>query len=255
MSVDRATTKKTESRAFAPATRFAGRRLARVAPHRSIVKSSRADCLDDAPPRRIEASCERPDRLKNIVEPEVFEIWSGGRLMSARPEVCGGAIIGCSGTDTIFKGTKYDYLARGDRLTHRFATIIGDTTRALAVLIAASHPPVAAGLVQETVYLHSGELETGNVDLDAGGRNGWNVAFDRTYHFRTMVPGFLGLGWSSLIFRSVRALPNGNVEYRTRRCRSSATPSSMRGRSSRRRSISAPAAASSPRSAGTARDG
>jgi RHS repeat-associated protein len=157
-------------------------------------------------------SCERPDRLKNLVEPEVFEMWSGGRLFSARPEVCTQA--GCSGTDTIFQGTKYDYLARGDRLTHRFATIIGDTTRALAVLIAAQHPPVAAGLVQETVYLHSGELETGNVDLDAGGRNDWNVAFDRTYHSRTMGAGLLGLGWSSSIFRSVRALPNGNVEYR-----------------------------------------
>jgi RHS repeat-associated protein len=159
--------------------------------------------------------CDRPQRLQTLTEADgVYEIWSGGRDFRVRPEICGGAIQGCSGLETIFKGTKYDYLAQADRLSRRFATIPGDTTRPRSVLIAPNHPPVADGLMQETVYLHSGELETGNVDLDAGGRNGWNVVFDRTYHSRTMVAGFLGLGWSSSIFRSVRALPNGTVEYR-----------------------------------------
>jgi hypothetical protein len=147
--------------------------------------------------------------LQTLTEADgVYEIWSGGRDFRVRPEICGGAIQGCSGLETIFKGTKYDYLAQADRLSRRFATIPGDTTRPRSVLIAPNHPPVADGLMQETVYLHSGELETGNVDLDAGGRNGWNVVFDRTYHSRTMVAGFLGLGWSSSIFRSVRALWN-----------------------------------------------
>jgi RHS repeat-associated protein len=159
--------------------------------------------------------CDRPQRLQTLTEADgVYEIWSGGRDFRVRPEICGGAIQGCSGLETIFKGTKYDYLAQADRLSRRFATIPGDTTRPKSVLIGPNHPPVADGLMQETVYLHSGELETGNVDLDAGGRNGWNVVFDRTYHSRTMVAGFLGLGWSSSIYRGVRALPNGTVEYR-----------------------------------------
>ena len=129
------------------------------------------------------------------------------RILSERPN-----FADCSGAATIFAGTKYPYLGVGDRLTQRFATVIGDTTRSLDVLIAAQHPPVAAGAIQETVYLHSGEVETGNVDLDADGRNGWNVVVDRTYHSRTMVAGPLGFGWSSSIFRSVRPLPNAQGE-------------------------------------------
>jgi len=44
------------------------------------------------------------------------------------------------------------------------------------VIIFASAFPIACGALQETIYLHSGEMSTGAVDLDAGGRAGWNVA-------------------------------------------------------------------------------
>lgn len=35
------------------------------------------------------------------------------------------------------------------------------------VLVAAQAPPIAGGLLQETTYLHGGELETGALDVDA----------------------------------------------------------------------------------------
>ncbi|MGH9423436.1 MAG: DUF6531 domain-containing protein, partial [Thermoanaerobaculia bacterium] len=75
-------------------------------------------------------------------------------------------------------------------------------------------PPVAGGALQATTYVHSGEVATGAVDLDAGGRAGWNVAFDRTYRSRTMLSSFLGYGWESALFVRLRQLPNGDVEYR-----------------------------------------
>ena len=55
---------------------------------------------------------------------------------------------------------------------------------------------------------------TSAVDLAPGGRAGWNVAVDRNYRSRTMLPSPFGLGWTSSLFRHLRALPNGSVEYR-----------------------------------------
>jgi RHS repeat-associated protein len=159
--------------------------------------------------------CTRPQRLANLDETQgVWELWSGGRQIAVRPEVCGNAITGCSGISTIFAGTKYAYLADHDGLTTRFPTVMADTVRTPAVLTAGQAAPVATGAILENVYLHSGELSTARVDLSAGGRAGWTVDFDRTYRSRTMVPGFFGRGWESSIFRRIRALPNGNVEYR-----------------------------------------
>ncbi|MHB9001977.1 MAG: RHS repeat domain-containing protein, partial [Thermoanaerobaculia bacterium] len=48
---------------------------------------------------------------------------------------------------------------------------------------------------------------------DAGGRTGWNVVIDRTYRSRTLGGTDFGMGWDSSIFRHLRALPNGSVEY------------------------------------------
>ncbi len=159
--------------------------------------------------------CDRPARLKNLTEAQgVYELWSAGRVLSVRPEACGSTVPGCAGSQTIFDGTPYEYLARNNRLTTHFATIMADTVRPPAVLTAAQAPAVAGGAVEEAVALHSGELATSHLDLSAGGRAGWNVEFDRTHRGRTIVPGILGRGWSSSIFRRIRALPNGNVEYR-----------------------------------------
>jgi RHS repeat-associated protein len=91
---------------------------------------------------------------------------------------------------------------------------MADTIRPPAVRGAAAAPPIAGGLLQETTYLHSGELETGAVDLDAGGRAGWNVVVDRTYRSSTIGLSPLGAGWDASMFRRLRVLPNGNVEYR-----------------------------------------
>jgi RHS repeat-associated protein len=48
----------------------------------------------------------------------------------------------------------------------------------------------------------------------AGGRAGWNVVFDRTYRSATLGLSPLGSGWDSAIFKRLRALPDGSVEYR-----------------------------------------
>ncbi len=138
---------------------------------------SRGDC----------ASCERPPSLTNFVE-----LYTLGRYLAIRAETA------------LF----------GRRLETRIATVPADTVRPTDVRVAAQHPPVADGLLQETTYLHSGELETGAVDYDAGGRAGWNVAFDRTYRSRTLGLSPLGAGWDSSLFQRLRALPNGDVEYR-----------------------------------------
>jgi len=158
-------------------------------------------------------SCDRPQVLQNKTEADgVFEIWSGGRDFKVRPELV--ANNGGPTLQTIFDAAGYSYLAQGDRLVKRFPTIMGDTTRALDVVSAGQNPPAAGGAIQETVLLHSGELATSNVDLTPGGRAGWNVVVDRHYRSRTMIPSPFGLGWTSSLFRHLRALPNGNVEYR-----------------------------------------
>ncbi|MEO8380000.1 MAG: hypothetical protein ABI779_10095, partial [Acidobacteriota bacterium] len=67
--------------------------------------------------------------------------------------------------------------------------------------------------MQGTVFLHSGELQVSAVDLDAGGRAGWNVIISRVYRSRTIGLSPIGMGWDASIFKHLRALPNGNVEY------------------------------------------
>jgi len=159
--------------------------------------------------------CTRPQRLAGLTEAQgVYELWSGGRDLAIRPEVCGGAFNGCSGLQTIFAGTGYAYLATADRLTTRIPTIMADTARMLSVQVAAQTVPLADGALQEKTYIHSGEVETGALDLDAGGRSGWNVAIGRTYRSRTIGGTPFGAGWESNLFKRLRALPTGEVEYR-----------------------------------------
>jgi len=45
-------------------------------------------------------------------------------------------------------------------------------------------------------------------------RRGLNVIADRTYLSRTIGGTPFGAGWGSMLFRRLRVLPNGNVEYR-----------------------------------------
>src|SRR5258708_4260092 len=73
-------------------------------------------------------------------------------------------------------------------------------------------PPVASGKITETIYLHSGEVETSAVDLDAGGRAGWNVVFDRTYRSRTLGFTPFGDGWDSSVFAPLPPLPPGALQ-------------------------------------------
>jgi RHS repeat-associated protein len=148
------------------------------------------------------ASCRRPIHLQSVAEPEAFELLTAGRFISVRPE------------GSAFAGTPYAYLADNRRLGARVSTTPADIVRPPSVLTAAQHPPVAEGLLQGTVYLHSGELQTDAIDLDAGGRSGWNVVADRTYRSRSIGISPLGAGWTSSIFRRLRELPNGDVEYR-----------------------------------------
>jgi RHS repeat-associated protein len=152
-------------------------------------------------------SCDRPDRLKNKLESDgVYELWSGGRLLSVRPEIT-------SGTDTIFTGTPYAYLGKNHRLDAHFAMVPGRPIHPKEALVPAQNPPVAAGMLQETTYVHSGEVEVNDVDLDAGGRAGVDVVFARRHRSRTLGTLFLGEGWDAPMFRFIIPLPNGKVEY------------------------------------------
>src|SRR5206468_2061133 len=108
----------------------------------------------------------------------------------------------------------YDYLGKKNRLQTRFPTIMADTVRPTEVLVAAQNAPVASGMLQGTLYLHSGELEAGAIDLNPGGRAGVDVAFDRSYRSRTIGGTVFGQGWDSSLLQRLRALPNGDVEYR-----------------------------------------
>lgn len=155
------------------------------------------------PPAQMEAAgcfyCRRPQHLEN--NPDVPEIYTSGRLLAVRPE------------QSIFAGTDYAYL--GDkRLWSRFGTVMADTVREPKVATAAQNPPLAGGAMQETTYLHSAEIETSATDLVAGGRSGWDVTIDRTYRSRTIGSTALGRGWDSPLFRRLRPLPDGSVEYR-----------------------------------------
>jgi RHS repeat-associated protein len=146
-------------------------------------------------------SCDRPPSLAALNEPDVYEIFTTGRFISVRPEV------------NAFTGT-YQHLQKSQRFGARIATVMADTVRDPEVTVAALYPPVARGLLQETTYLHSGEVEVGAIDLDAGGRTGWNVILDRTYRSRTLGATVLGFGWESSMLKRLRPLPNGDVEFR-----------------------------------------
>lgn len=148
-------------------------------------------------------NCERPKHLKGKTQADgVYELFTNGRYVSVKP------------LPGVFVGTVYAFYGELGRLELRVPTVMADTIRPPAVLVAAIAPPIAGGLLQETTYLHSGELETGSVDLDAGGRAGWNVVLDRTYRSSTIGLSPLGAGWDASMFRRLRPLPKGNVEYR-----------------------------------------
>ena len=152
--------------------------------------------------------CRRPKFLDGLNESDgVYELWTNGRLLAVRPETV-------SNGGSIFDGTPYAYLGAENRMVTRFATVMADTVRPTDVLVAGQNPPVADGAIQETVFLHSGELLTAAVDLDAGGRAGFEVSIDRAYRSRTLGGTFLGQGWDSSMLRRLRALPTGDVELR-----------------------------------------
>ncbi len=155
-------------------------------------------------------ACDRPQFLKGKTEGnDVWELYTNGRLIAVRPDLCGSS---CA--QNVFTNTKYPWLGQQGRLLSRFATVMADSVRPTAVLTAAQNPPVASGLLQETTYLHSGEVQVDHTDFDFGGRNGWNASVDRTYRSRTIGGTALGSGWDSPLFRRLRPLPNGDVEYR-----------------------------------------
>lgn len=142
-------------------------------------------------------NCEPPSWAS--AQPEAKELYSYGRRFVIRPRP--GAF-----------GGPYAWI--GDKLETTLGTIVADTVRPKSVQVAGQNPPVAGGLLQETTYLHSGELETSAIDLVATGRAGWDVAVGRTYRSRTLGWTPLGFGWDSPLFKRLRPLPNGNVEYR-----------------------------------------
>lgn len=152
--------------------------------------------------------CELPHFLKNKTpDVDYFELYTAGRFILIRPEF--------TGVDTsAFSGTDYDYLGEEKRLFTRITTTMADTVRASNVLTAAQNPPVATGVLQGNVFLHSGEVSVSALDMDAGGRAGWNVLFDRSYRSRTIGGTPFGFGWDSSIFKRLRVLPTGDVEYR-----------------------------------------
>jgi RHS repeat-associated protein len=152
------------------------------------------------------ASCDRPTALHNLTEQQhVYELWTAGRYITVRPD---GAIAA-----NVLAGTPYEYLGKQGRLTARFTTTRARKVRPTEVLVPAQNPPVADGMLQETHYVHSGEVETSKVDLDAGGRAGVDVAIARHYRSRTIGGTELGEGWDSPMFRFVLPLPNGDLEY------------------------------------------
>jgi RHS repeat-associated protein len=154
-------------------------------------------------------SCERPKHLKDLDEADgVYELFTNGRYVSVRPELSGFS------DDTIFDSTRYGYLGDRNRLMARFSTIMADTVRSPEVLVAAHNPPIAGGMIQDTVFLHSGEVHISSIDLNAGGRAAVDVKIERTYRSRTIGGSVFGQGWDSVLLRRLRPLPNGDVELR-----------------------------------------
>jgi len=160
-------------------------------------------------------ACERPAFLKDKKPADnVFEIYSAGRFIRARAEVCATGTAGCTSPVSIFANTKYAYLGQSGRLQTRVGTVMADTVRPADAAIAGHNPPVVSGAMQETYYAHSGEMATHAVDLDAGGRNGVDVTIGRCYYSRTLGSTALGFGWDATMFRRLRPLPDGNIELR-----------------------------------------
>ena len=161
-------------------------------------------------------SCERPSFITGTLGTDWFELYTAGRVIAVRPERCATpSPAGCAPTDvSIFQGTDYAYLGDAHRLESRIATVMADTVRPTHVLSAAQGAPAAIGAHQETFLVHSGEVMSRTVDLDAGGRVGWNVVFDRTYRSRTLGLSPLGAGWDASYLQRLRPLPNLSVEYR-----------------------------------------
>jgi RHS repeat-associated protein len=146
-------------------------------------------------------ACERPDHLKDLPEPRVFELFTAGGIISAKPGI--GSLAG-----------DWAWLGQEHRLETRVNTVSADTLRPTEVVLPGHNPPVVLGAMQETYYAHSGELETTSVDLNAGGRAGVDVVVDRTYRSRTLGSTAFGWGWDSPMFQRIRLLPTGNAEYR-----------------------------------------
>jgi len=139
------------------------------------------------------ANCDRPTHLAGKTEAEgVYELFTAGRHIA----------VGLDAAE--LAETPYSWLATNRRLTARAGTIMADTIRPPAIRVAANVPPVAGGLLQETTYLHSGELET----------SGSELAIGRMYRSRTIGLSPLGFGWDADVFRRLRLLPNGDVELR-----------------------------------------
>ncbi|MEO8382329.1 MAG: RHS repeat-associated core domain-containing protein, partial [Acidobacteriota bacterium] len=148
-------------------------------------------------------NCDRSAHLIGKTEADgVYELFTNGRFVAVRPE------------PGVFVGTPYAFYGEHGRLELRVPTVLADTIRPPAVRVAANLPPLAGGWLQERTFLHSGELESSAVDLVAQGRAGLNVVLERTYRSSTLGLSPLGSGWDSALFRRLRALPDGSVEYR-----------------------------------------
>ena len=146
----------------------------------------------------------------------MYELWTNGRFVAIRPELV-------SGTQTIFNGTAYNYLGQSNRLLGRISTIMADTVRPPETLVAAQNAPLADGALQQNFYVHSGELESADVDLDAGGRDGFDVALQPyvplPHHRRHCV----GQAWDSPMFDASRAAERRHrIPRRSRRSGASA---------------------------------
>ncbi|HEY6214851.1 MAG TPA: DUF6531 domain-containing protein, partial [Vicinamibacterales bacterium] len=151
-------------------------------------------------------ACTAPGPFASLPEPQAFELLASGRFIAARSEVMQ------DGT-SIF-GAAYGYLGAANRVVARVPTWGADTVRPVGIAIAGQNPPLAGGMLQESLYIHSGEVAAHHVDLVVGGEARMGFTVDRTYLSRTIGGTPFGLGWSSSMFARLRALPNGNVEYR-----------------------------------------
>ncbi|MGK2859052.1 MAG: Ig-like domain-containing protein, partial [Thermoanaerobaculia bacterium] len=142
--------------------------------------------------------CERPEHLKNKSEADgVYELSTPGRFITVRLDPAIGSGIA---------------LLDPAKFTMRIPVVHAEAVRPPKVREAAQGAPVATGMLEGNILLHSGELVVSATDLVAGGRAGWNVAFGRTYRSRTIGGTVFGQGWDSPILRRLRVLATGDVE-------------------------------------------